>query len=73
MDSEEVMDLKIQLGSTLSMINAQIGAAEVLAMNMRIHVSNIRDGTGAFMMAPLLVARAQTLHALTLLQTQKEI
>jgi hypothetical protein len=52
-------------------INDQIGVLETEAASMGIQPDVLRTPDGNYALTPLLVAKAQVLHALTLLQGEK--
>lgn len=60
------MSLRDELLLTLNSIDRQIAHVEATAKDMGISPHPMRDASGAFVLAPLLVAKAQLLHALVL-------
>ncbi len=62
--------LRDDITHTLSLINDQIDEVERLAEDMNISSVQVRDETGNWTLGPLLVAKIQALHALTLLNKE---
>lgn len=60
------MELGRELSRTMSQINAQIEEVREEAKRMEISPIKMRDTSGNYVLTPLLVAKAQTLHALVL-------
>jgi hypothetical protein len=60
-----------ELLKTHKMINQQIENAKTEASRMGIPPEMLRDSYGAWVLNPLLVAKAQTLHALAMLNPPK--
>ena len=65
------MELGRALATTASQINQQIEAVKKVADEMSCSIFDLRDAQGNFMMAPLLAAKAQTLHALVLVNQRR--
>ena len=65
------MDLGRELARTVSQINQQIEEVRKQAETMGIAAYEMRDTNGAFVLAPLLAAKAQTLHALVLINQRR--
>lgn len=61
------MELGRELSKTISQINQQIYEVDKAALAMNIMSYQLRDSNGGWVLAPLLAAKAQTLHALTLI------
>jgi hypothetical protein len=61
------MELGRELVLTMQQVNEQIEAVKRAALVSGIPVYDMRDANGSFVLAPLLAAKAQTLHALTLI------
>jgi biotin operon repressor len=55
-----------ELGKTFREIELQIKSVEEQAQKLGISVYSMRDSYGNFVLAPLLVAKANTLHAIVL-------
>ncbi len=64
--------LRTGLMENLKDVERQISEVHRQAEELHTEPSRIRDSMGHFILTPLLVAKAQTLHALVLLQTNKE-
>lgn len=64
--------LRKEISTNLSEIEAQILAIKKVAADMEIHPTSLRDSSGNFMLAPLLVSKASALHALVLLQAERK-
>lgn len=64
--------LSNSIRENLTDIERQISEVLRTATELKTEPSRVRDSQGNFMLTPLLVAKAQMLHALTLLQTTKE-
>ena len=60
------MELGRELTRTLVQVNAQIEAVRREAVTMGIEAVDMKDTHGNFVLIPLLSAKAQALHALTL-------
>jgi len=60
------MELGRELTRTLSQVNRQIEAVQRDAVAKGIEAVDMRDTNGNFVLIPLLAAKAQALHALTL-------
>ncbi len=63
--------LRTELAAVLSEINGQIDEVEDQARRMGLPGNELRDKNGNWVMVPLLSAKVQVLHALTLLQTKE--
>lgn len=64
-------ELGAALSKTLVQINAQITAVENLAAELECQPYEVKDTRGTFVMAPLLAAKAQCLHALVLINQRR--
>lgn len=60
------MELGRELGRTLVQINEQINIVKVEAERLDISPFAMRDANNSYVMAPLLAAKSQILHALVL-------
>jgi hypothetical protein len=60
------MELGRELARTMAQINAQIEEVKKFAKSNDMTPFEIRDSNGNWIMAPLLAAKAQALHALVL-------
>lgn len=58
----------VELMTSLTQIDEQINAVEIIAAEMSIEASLVRDQHGNFLLAPLVVSRAQVVFGLALLQ-----
>lgn len=65
------MELGRELTRTISQINQQIAEVEKRAKEMEIAPYKLRDTNGGFVLSPLLAAKAQTLHALALINQRR--
>lgn len=65
------MELGRELGQLVSQINQCIEAEKDMANNMGVDPWKLRDSNGNLAMAPLLAAKAQTLHALVLVNQRR--
>jgi hypothetical protein len=65
-------ELGRELAITLSQINGQIKEIAAEAERMEIAMTKMRDTRGNYVMAPLLAAKAQTLHAIVLVNESKK-
>lgn len=59
------------LAKSLAQINQQIEAISKVAEELGCTPYEVRDSTGAFMMTPMLAAKAQVLHALVLVNQRR--
>lgn len=64
-------ELGVALAQTMAQINAQIEAVGKIAKEMGCTIYEVRDTNGGFTVAPLLAAKAQTLHALVLVNQRR--
>lgn len=67
MPSEEDKELIVELIRAHYAIKLQIEEVKAEAKTMKIEAHQLRDNHGGWTLAPLLVAKAQTLHAMVLL------
>jgi hypothetical protein len=63
--------LRQALRDTLKDVNTSLAVIERQAKRMGVEPQLIRDEHGNWILAPLLVAKAQCIHALVLLQTKE--
>lgn len=63
--------LRSALMQNMEALNHQIEAVKGLSEEMNTLPFQIKDERGNFVLAPLLVAQANVLHALALLQSQR--
>lgn len=66
------IELGRELAKTHAMISSQINTVEHKAQEMGISAHDFRDERGNYVLAPLLVAKAQVLHGLTLLNDRQK-
>lgn len=64
-------DLRRDTMQVMRYVDEQIKAVEALAESMRTDAVRLRDSQGNFVLPPLLLAKAQTLNTLVLLQQPK--
>ena len=65
------IELGRALGQTMAQINTQIEEVKKAAKVLDVQSSELRDMNGNFVMVPLLAAKAQTLHALVLINQRR--
>lgn len=65
------MEIGRELSKTLIQINMQIAEIHQEAERMEIAPVKMQDATGNYILAPLLAAKAQTLHALVLVNQRR--
>lgn len=65
------IELGRALGQTMAQINTQIEEVKKTAKVLDVQSSELRDMNGNFVMVPLLAAKAQTLHALVLINQRR--
>jgi hypothetical protein len=61
------MEIGRELVKTLSLVNEQINEIQKEAAQMSIPAGKLRDEHGNYVLVPMLAAKAQLLHALTLI------
>lgn len=66
MTSKRGTDIRQELAETLARVKTQIDVINRDAGNMGISAHDMKDAQGNYVLVPLLAAKAQTLHALVL-------
>lgn len=66
------LELGRELVTALNEIVEQMDATRKVAIEVGCSSYQLRDSSGGFMMAPLLAAKCQVLHALTLINDRKK-
>ena len=64
--------LQRELAACLTDIQNQIDEVNLEAVKMNIEAKQMRDTSGNYVLTPLLVGKAQCLHALVLLNEQRK-
>lgn len=65
------MEIGRELAKNLAQINRLINEVNHTAESMGIESHKLRDSTGGLVLAPLVVAKAQSLHALVLVNQRR--
>jgi len=61
-----------ELAVTFTELERQINVIKAMAQAANVKAEKIQDSHGDLVLSPLLVAKAQTLHALVLLENKNE-
>lgn len=65
------LELGRELSRTMTQVNSQIEEIRAEAKRMGIPAEKMRDAHGGYILAPLLAAKAQTLHAIVLVNQKR--
>ena len=58
-----------ELAVAFQELETQVNVVKAMAKASNVHAERVRDSKGDLILSPLLVAKAQTLHAMVLLET----